>query len=72
MTFLSWKLFEFSHRFWTVLFLFNGREKGAAAVAKLGKNSKFAEVDIDDMESLEKALHGAPSYKFKLFNNIMF
>ncbi|PSS21618.1 Carboxynorspermidine synthase [Actinidia chinensis var. chinensis] len=32
-------------------------EKGAAAVAKLGKNSKFAEVDIDDMESLEKALH---------------
>ncbi|GFY94303.1 saccharopine dehydrogenase [Actinidia rufa] len=32
-------------------------EKGAAAVAKLGKNSEFAEVDIDDMESLEKALH---------------
>ncbi|GFZ13031.1 saccharopine dehydrogenase [Actinidia rufa] len=33
------------------------REKGAAVVAKLGKNSEFAEVDIDDMESVEKALH---------------
>ncbi|OMO54467.1 Saccharopine dehydrogenase / Homospermidine synthase [Corchorus olitorius] len=33
------------------------REKGAAMVATLGKNSKFAEVNIDDKDSLEAALN---------------
>ncbi|KAM7502501.1 hypothetical protein LguiB_001405 [Lonicera macranthoides] len=33
------------------------REKGAAMVAKLGKNSKFAEVDIEDAKSLETTLN---------------
>ncbi|XP_031111399.1 uncharacterized protein LOC116015467 [Ipomoea triloba] len=32
------------------------REKGAAMVTKLGKNSEFAEVNIDDKGSLEAAL----------------
>ncbi|KAF7827335.1 Saccharopine dehydrogenase / Homospermidine synthase [Senna tora] len=32
------------------------REKGAAMVAKLGVNSSFAQVDIDDVKSLETAL----------------
>lgn len=32
------------------------REKGASMVAKLGKNSKFAEVNIDDKASLDAAL----------------
>lgn len=32
------------------------REKGAFVVAKLGKNSEFAEVNIDDKASLEAAL----------------
>lgn len=32
------------------------REKGAAMVSKLGKNSKFAEVNIDDREALEATL----------------
>ncbi|CAL5437956.1 unnamed protein product [Camellia sinensis] len=35
------------------------KEKGAARVAQLGKNSEFAEVNIDDMESLEETLHDA-------------
>ncbi|KAL6976610.1 hypothetical protein U1Q18_025397, partial [Sarracenia purpurea var. burkii] len=33
------------------------QEKGAAMVAKLGKKSEFSEVNIDDMKSLEAALH---------------
>ncbi|KAA8549813.1 hypothetical protein F0562_001497 [Nyssa sinensis] len=33
------------------------REKGAAMVAMLRKNSKFAEVNIDDVKSLEAALN---------------
>uniref|UniRef100_A0A5B7AYT3 Saccharopine dehydrogenase NADP binding domain-containing protein n=1 Tax=Davidia involucrata TaxID=16924 RepID=A0A5B7AYT3_DAVIN len=33
------------------------REKGAAMVATLGKNSEFAEVNIDDVKSLEAALN---------------
>ncbi|KAL7199340.1 hypothetical protein ACSBR2_021600 [Camellia fascicularis] len=35
------------------------KEKGATRVAQLGKNSEFAEVNIDDMESLEATLHDA-------------
>lgn len=34
------------------------REKGEALVAKLGGNSGFARVDIDDINSLETALKG--------------
>lgn len=37
----------------------NGREKGAAMVAKLGKNSDFVQVNIDRVDSLEAALSGA-------------
>ncbi|CAL5358015.1 unnamed protein product [Camellia sinensis] len=37
------------------------KEKGATRVAQLGKNSEFAEVNIDDMESLEATLHGCRS-----------
>jgi len=33
-----------------------GREKGEALAAKLGGNSEFARVDIDDVNSLETAL----------------
>ncbi|KAK3029327.1 hypothetical protein RJ639_038425 [Escallonia herrerae] len=33
------------------------RDKGAAMVATLGENSEFAEVNIDDMNSLETALN---------------
>lgn len=36
-----------------------GREKGAAMLAKLGENSEFAEVNIDNVKSLETALNGA-------------
>lgn len=39
----------------TVLY---NREKGAAMVSKLGKNSEFAEVNIDDKVTLEAALKG--------------
>ena len=35
------------------------REKGAAMVDKLGKNSEIAQVNIDNMDSLETALRGA-------------
>lgn len=41
-----------------------GREKGAAKVTSLGKNSEFAEVDINNMSSLKGALSG----NFILFN----
>ncbi|KAI4386236.1 hypothetical protein MLD38_004184 [Melastoma candidum] len=34
------------------------REKGYAVVNKLGKNSEFAEVNVEDMKSLESALDG--------------
>ncbi|XP_042513376.1 uncharacterized protein LOC122088245 isoform X2 [Macadamia integrifolia] len=34
------------------------REKGAALVAKLGKNSEFVEVDIENVRALEAALNG--------------
>ncbi|CAA0805827.1 Saccharopine dehydrogenase [Striga hermonthica] len=34
----------------------NSRDKGAAIVNKLGKNSEFSEVDINDSKSLEAAL----------------
>lgn len=34
------------------------REKGAAMVAKLGGKSSFAQLDIDDVKSLETALEG--------------
>jgi len=34
------------------------REKGEALVAKLGGNSGFARVDIDDVNSLDTALKG--------------
>lgn len=36
-----------------------GRGKGAAMVDRLGKNSELAEVDINNMDSLETALKGA-------------
>lgn len=39
-------------------FLCYGREKGAAMVDKLGKNSEFTEVNIDNLDSLELALRG--------------
>lgn len=35
-----------------------GREKGAAMEAKLGQNTKFVEVDVDNKYSLEAALNG--------------
>ena len=37
---------------------FFGREKGNSVVSTLGKNAKFVEVDIDDINSLEAALDG--------------
>lgn len=37
---------------------FNERDKGAAMVAKLGMNSEFVQVNIDDADSLEAALKG--------------
>ncbi|KAI7992118.1 hypothetical protein LOK49_LG12G00705 [Camellia lanceoleosa] len=48
-----------STRFYEDTIVFCVREKGAARVAQLGKNSEFAEVNIDDMESLEATLHDA-------------
>lgn len=39
--------------------LYCGREKGAAMVDKLGKNSEIAQVNIDNMDSLETALRGS-------------
>lgn len=39
--------------------MFYGREKGAAMLSKLGENSEFTEVNIDNVKSLEAALHGA-------------
>lgn len=44
-------------------------------VAKLGKNSKFAEVDIEDAKSLETTLNGANSlnyFDFKFLILIIF
>lgn len=34
------------------------REKGEAMVAKLGENSEFAQVDINDAKMLETSLRG--------------
>lgn len=39
------------------------REKGAAKVATLGKNSEFVQVDIDNKDSLEAALSGEASHE---------
>ena len=36
----------------------HGREKGASMVATLGGNSDFAQVNIDNVKSLEAALEG--------------
>lgn len=41
----------------------NGREKGASMVATLGGNSQFAEVDIDNVKSLEAALKGMSEWQ---------
>lgn len=38
--------------------MWGGREKGAAMVGTLGKNSEFAEVDIHNENSLLMALKG--------------
>lgn len=51
------------------------REKGAAMVKRLGGNSEFTEVNIDDHQSLEAALMGGftslfGNYRWYFFNLI--
>lgn len=53
------------HIFFTIFLLwktkiqcFLDRERGSSVVSTLGENAKFVEVDIDNKESLEAALHG--------------
>lgn len=41
----------------------NDREKGASMVTTLGGNSQFAEVDIENVKSLEAALKGMSEWQ---------